>query len=101
MTGQLMTFPDATVFVREVGEGTPVLLVNGLGAHTAMWEPLERSMPDDAHVSFNQPEQVPHFAGGLFCVERQHQYVAIAIGQMPQTRLAAIQIQRVADWRLL
>ncbi len=50
-----MTFPDATVFVREVGEGTPVLLVNGLGAHTAMWEPLERSMPGFRLVEFDLP----------------------------------------------
>lgn len=28
--------------VRVVGEGPPVLLINGLGAHTAMWAPLER-----------------------------------------------------------
>lgn len=28
--------------VRDLGEGPPVLLINGLGAHTAMWAPLER-----------------------------------------------------------
>ena len=29
------------VHVREVGDGPPVLLINGIGAHTAMWQPLE------------------------------------------------------------
>jgi poly(3-hydroxyoctanoate) depolymerase len=28
--------------VRDLGDGPPVLLINGLGAHTAMWAPLER-----------------------------------------------------------
>lgn len=50
-----MRFADATVFVREVGTGTPVLLVNGLGAHTAMWAPLERAMPGFRLVEFDLP----------------------------------------------
>lgn len=54
-SGQLLQFPDATVFVREVGEGTPLLLINGLGAHTAMWEPLERALPGFRLVEFDLP----------------------------------------------
>jgi pimeloyl-ACP methyl ester carboxylesterase len=41
--------------VREVGEGPPVLLINGLGAHTAMWGPLERALPDLRLISFDAP----------------------------------------------
>lgn len=42
----MMTFPEARVHVRQVGDGPPLLLVNGLGAHTAMWQPLERVLAD-------------------------------------------------------
>jgi pimeloyl-ACP methyl ester carboxylesterase len=42
--------------VRDVGEGgQPLLLINGLGAHTAMWEPLERNLPGRRLISFDAP----------------------------------------------
>ena len=53
--GQLIEFPDATVFVREVGSGQPVLLINGLGAHTGMWRAFEAAMPNCRLVEFDLP----------------------------------------------
>jgi pimeloyl-ACP methyl ester carboxylesterase len=41
--------------VRETGSGAPLLLVNGLGAHTAMWGPLERALPGMRLISFDAP----------------------------------------------
>jgi len=43
------------IHVREVGEGPPVLLINGLGAHTAMWEALEGALDGFRVVSFDAP----------------------------------------------
>jgi poly(3-hydroxyoctanoate) depolymerase len=48
-------FPDATVYVREVGEGMPLLLINGLGAHSAMWEPLEQALQGFRLLQFDLP----------------------------------------------
>jgi pimeloyl-ACP methyl ester carboxylesterase len=53
--GCKMRFPEATVFVREVGEGPPLLLINGLGAHSAMWEPLESVLAGHRIVEFDLP----------------------------------------------
>jgi pimeloyl-ACP methyl ester carboxylesterase len=53
--GKLMRFPQARVYVRTLGEGHPLLLINGLGAHSAMWETLERSLPDFRIVEFDLP----------------------------------------------
>ena len=50
-----ITFPEARVHVREVGEGPPLLLINGLGAHTAMWEPLERTLSGFRILEFDLP----------------------------------------------
>lgn len=41
--------------VREVGEGPPVLLINGIGTHTAMWAPLERALHGFHLVEFDAP----------------------------------------------
>jgi poly(3-hydroxyoctanoate) depolymerase len=41
--------------VRDVGDGPPVLLINGLGTHTAMWEPLERALGDFRILAFDAP----------------------------------------------
>lgn len=41
--------------VRSLGEGRPLLLINGLGAHTAMWEPLERNLGGRRLISFDAP----------------------------------------------
>src|SRR4051794_20910420 len=42
--------------VREVGRGgPPVLLINGLGAHTAMWEHLEQALSGLHLIEFDAP----------------------------------------------
>ncbi|WP_448638524.1 alpha/beta fold hydrolase [Geodermatophilus sp. URMC 63] len=41
--------------VREVGEGPPVLLINGLGAHTEMWQHLEQALPGRRLIEFDAP----------------------------------------------
>jgi len=43
------------LLVRDVGEGPPILLVNGLGAHTAMWATLESTLRDFRVISFDAP----------------------------------------------
>lgn len=53
--GELRRFPEGRVFVRTVGEGQPLLLINGLGAHSAMWETLERSLTGFRIVEFDLP----------------------------------------------
>lgn len=53
--GQLVTFGEATVFVRTVGSGEPLLLINGLGAHTAMWSALEHNLRGRRIVEFDLP----------------------------------------------
>jgi pimeloyl-ACP methyl ester carboxylesterase len=35
---------DVRLHVRDTGDGPPVLLINGLGTHTAMWAPLEQAL---------------------------------------------------------
>lgn len=54
-TGELLSFRDATVYTRSVGEGRPLLLVNGLGAHTQMWRALETALPGTRIVEFDLP----------------------------------------------
>ncbi|MFT3872393.1 MAG: alpha/beta hydrolase [Nocardioides sp.] len=44
-----------TLHVRDVGSGPPLLLINGLGAHTAMWAPVERRLPGMRLISFDAP----------------------------------------------
>lgn len=41
--------------VSERGEGHPLLLINGIGAHTGMWRPLERALTDVRLISFDAP----------------------------------------------
>lgn len=41
--------------VRDVGEGPPLLLINGLGAHTAMWAPVERRLTGLRLISYDSP----------------------------------------------
>jgi pimeloyl-ACP methyl ester carboxylesterase len=44
------------IHVREVGAGAPVLLINGIGAHTAMWQPLESVLGDGFRlIEFDAP----------------------------------------------
>jgi pimeloyl-ACP methyl ester carboxylesterase len=44
-----------SIHMREVGEGPPVLLVNGLGAHTAMWRVLETALRGFRLIEFDAP----------------------------------------------
>jgi poly(3-hydroxyoctanoate) depolymerase len=41
--------------VREVGDGPPVLFINGLGGHTGMWATLEHALPDLRVIEFDAP----------------------------------------------
>lgn len=44
------------VLVREVaGDGPPILLINGIGAHTRMWGLMERSLAGSRVLSFDAP----------------------------------------------
>jgi pimeloyl-ACP methyl ester carboxylesterase len=50
-----MRLDGATVHAREVGEGPPLLLINGIGAHTAMWDTLERTLEGFHLLEFDLP----------------------------------------------
>ncbi|MGQ0623310.1 MAG: alpha/beta fold hydrolase [Sporichthyaceae bacterium] len=50
-----LEFGRGRVLVREVGEGEPVLLINGIGAHTRMWALMERTLADLRVISFDAP----------------------------------------------
>ena len=41
--------------VRESGDGQPVLLINGIGAHVGMWAPVERFLPGMRVIAFDAP----------------------------------------------
>lgn len=58
--------------VRDVGSGPPVLLINGIGAHSGMWQPLEGALAGKRVVSFDAPgtgssqiSRVPRTMAGL------------------------------------
>ena len=53
--GTTVRFRGADVFVREVGQGPPLLLINGLGAHSAMWAALERTLRGFRLLQFDLP----------------------------------------------
>ena len=53
--GELVALDQATVFVRVTGAGAPLLLINGLGAHTGMWRSLERELDGFEVVQFDLP----------------------------------------------
>jgi poly(3-hydroxyoctanoate) depolymerase len=54
-TEGILRLPEGRIFVREVGTGPTVVLINGLGAHTGMWEPLERTLAGFKIVEFDLP----------------------------------------------
>ena len=54
-SGQMIEYQDVEVFVRAAGEGPPVLLINGLGAHTAMWESMEETLEGFRLLQFDLP----------------------------------------------
>lgn len=43
------------IHISEVGEGPPLLLINGLGAHTEMWAFVEKALKDFKVISFDAP----------------------------------------------
>jgi pimeloyl-ACP methyl ester carboxylesterase len=50
-----VTVDGVRLQIREAGDGAPVLMINGIGAHTAMWGPLE-SVLDGFHlIEFDAP----------------------------------------------
>ena len=53
--GELVEFSGGTLFVRVVGSGQPLLLINGLGAHTGMWQALEQNLDGFRIVEFDLP----------------------------------------------
>jgi len=55
VTESKMQFDDATVHVRVTGDGPPVVLINGLGTHTAMWAVLERELSTCRVIEFDLP----------------------------------------------
>jgi pimeloyl-ACP methyl ester carboxylesterase len=55
VSGESARLHGHRIHVREVGSGPPVLLINGLGAHTAMWAPLERALAEFRVISFDAP----------------------------------------------
>lgn len=52
---ETIRFRDVDIFVRSVGSGPPVLLINGLGAHTAMWHAMEETLEDFRLLQFDLP----------------------------------------------
>jgi poly(3-hydroxyoctanoate) depolymerase len=44
-----------SIFVRDVGEGPPVVLLNGIGAHVGMWQPMELALQGMRVISFDAP----------------------------------------------
>ena len=54
-TGEVIRFQGVDVYVRATGAGPPVLLINGLGTHTAMWEPMEASLDGFRILQFDLP----------------------------------------------
>ena len=44
-----------SVFVRDAGSGMPVVVFNGIGAHTEMLRPLEQALAGTRIISFDAP----------------------------------------------
>ena len=53
--GEVLALTHGKVHVRQIGEGEPLLLINGLGAHTGMWQPLEKRLEGFRIVEFDLP----------------------------------------------
>ena len=53
---RLVSLPGLRLFVREWGEGAPVLLINGLGANLEMWGPAQERLSQTARtIAFDAP----------------------------------------------
>jgi poly(3-hydroxyoctanoate) depolymerase len=50
-----LTVAGTRLYVREWGEGRPLLLVNGIGANLDMWAQLERELPGVRVIGFDAP----------------------------------------------
>jgi pimeloyl-ACP methyl ester carboxylesterase len=44
-----------SVLVRDIGDGPPVVLLNGIGAHVGMWQPIEHALEGMRVISFDAP----------------------------------------------
>jgi pimeloyl-ACP methyl ester carboxylesterase len=53
--GRKVRVGGVTLRVREHGDGPPLLLVNGIGAHIGMWQPLEGHLEDRRLIEFDAP----------------------------------------------
>src|SRR5436190_1418605 len=51
----LVRLDGLSIHVRDVGEGPPVLLLNGVAADTGMWARLEAALPGFRLISFDAP----------------------------------------------
>jgi pimeloyl-ACP methyl ester carboxylesterase len=73
-TEQTLSIGGLRLHVREAGEGPPVLLLNGIGAHVGMWRPLERSLGDLRLIAFDAPgagaSQMPFGPVGISTLAR-------------------------------
>jgi pimeloyl-ACP methyl ester carboxylesterase len=52
---RLVRVAGLRIQVRESGSGPPLLLLNGIGAHLRMWEPLERALGGVRVIAFDAP----------------------------------------------
>lgn len=53
---RIVPIPGLRLFVRERGDGAPVLLINGLGANVEMWGPAQERLAQTARtISFDAP----------------------------------------------
>ena len=52
---QRLDVGGTTLYVQETGEGRPLLLINGIGAHVGMWTPLLAALTDVRVIAFDAP----------------------------------------------
>jgi len=50
-----MRVDGTTLHVHDVGDGDPVLLINGIGAHLGMWNPMRTALAGMRVISFDSP----------------------------------------------
>jgi poly(3-hydroxyalkanoate) depolymerase len=55
MTTELIRVGALRLRVHRRGEGSPLLLINGIGASLEMWEPLLRELPGRELIAFDMP----------------------------------------------
>ena len=52
---QRLNVGGTTLHVQKTGQGRPLLLINGIGAHVGMWKPLLAALPDVRVIAFDAP----------------------------------------------